>query len=86
MEEDKVKWHSKKKYPCKRGKGEHEWGEPLIKFKPEVRYTYRFERGTLDSSDLQPEYKLTRAEVKVVLETRCKNCNKKAVSYLSQKL
>ena len=31
INDDNVKWHSKKKYPCKRNKGEHEWGEPTIK-------------------------------------------------------
>lgn len=34
INDDNVKWRSKKKYPCKRNKGEHEWGEPTILHKP----------------------------------------------------
>ncbi len=43
IKDDVVKWFSKKKYPCKRNKGEHEYGEPVITFPPSIKYLYKIE-------------------------------------------
>lgn len=88
--DDNVKWRSKKKYPCKRNKGEHEWGEPTILHEPRVRYIYN--EGSVDSpnppdrfSDIE-ELKFSHAEISLLLETRCIHCGKKVLTYLEDKL
>lgn len=90
INDDNVKWRSKKKYPCKRNKGEHEWGEPTIKHEPRVRYIYN--EGSVDSpnppdkySDIE-ELKFSHAEISLLLETRCIHCGKKVLTYLEDKL
>jgi len=86
IKDDVVKWFPKKKYTCKRNKGEHEYGEPVITFPPRVRYIYKTERGVLDSHELQPEHKYIRTEINIGLEARCKHCGHKSIAYLSDKL
>jgi hypothetical protein len=91
INDDVVKWHSKKKYTCKRNKGEHEWGEPVITHHPKIRYIYKEGTGVLMSSKLEIERMLNgaqyqRAEISLVTEVRCIHCNKKATNYLSDKI
>lgn len=82
----KVKVPSKKKYPCKRNKGEHEWNKPTFKYEPDVNYIYKTDTGILQTNELCNDLKLIRAEVKVWIETSCKHCGHKVVSYLSDKI
>ena len=84
-EDDKVKWPSRKKYPCKRNKGEHEWLEPIITYKPVVRYSYG-NNGLLDSPELLSELLLNHAYMSLVAETRCKHCNKKVLIFFREKI
>lgn len=81
-----VKWPPKKKYNCKRNKGEHEFLSPLFKHKPQVRYLYKTKNGILDSGELQKEGKFIRAEISIFAETICKHCGKKYLSFLRDKL
>lgn len=90
INDDNVKWRSKKKYPCKRNKGEHEWGEPTIKHQPRVRYIYN--EGSVSSSNPPDKYqqlkdlRYSHAEIHMMLETRCIKCGKKILTYISEKL
>jgi hypothetical protein len=87
MLEEKVKWPSRKKYPCKRNKGEHEYNEPVIIWPPRVRYIYEMDnKSVLDSSRLHPEYKFLKAEVTLGAETKCKHCGKKHRTWFREKL
>jgi len=86
ISDDKVRWPSIKKYPCKKGKGEHEYLEPILKYKPEIRYVYRTKTGILFSGKIEKDYRYLRTEVSVVLETTCKNCGHKCVSYLTDNI
>jgi hypothetical protein len=87
QQEDKVKWPSLKKYNCKRNKGEHEYSEPVIIYKPRVRYIYKTEnKSILDSDKLYPEHKFIEAVISLVTETRCKHCNKKVLTFFKEKL
>jgi len=86
IEEEKVKWPSKKKYTCKRNKGEHEYLEPVAYFKPLVRYIYETDRGILDSGKLCPEHKYLRTEIAVAFVTVCKHCGHKATSIMANDL
>jgi hypothetical protein len=92
MKEEIVKWFSKKKYPCKKNKGEHEWGKPeLLYDTPDVRYSYKTEHGILKTSEPEntrfcKKYKLLEANVSVVTETRCIHCGKKVTSFLRDKI
>ena len=86
LEEEKVRVRSKRKYTCKRNRGEHEYLEPVIVFKPMVRYLYETDRGILDSRGLHPEYKYLRTEIHLITETRCKHCGHKALSIFTDKI
>ena len=86
IEEEKVKWTSKKKYTCKKNKGEHEYLEPVAFFKPLVRYIYKTDRGILDSGKLCPEYKNPKTIISAVLVAVCKHCGHKAVSFINNDL
>lgn len=83
--EDQVKERSVKKYNCKKNKGEHEWGEPIIKYQS-VRYTYKTNMGILDSDSLYKDKKLEYAKIGFMYEVFCKHCNKKNTGFLSNKL
>ena len=82
IEEEKVKWLSKKKYICKRNKGEHEYLDPIMLYKPLVRYIYKTDRGILDSGKLCPENKYLRTKISVSFVTICKHCGHKAISIM----
>lgn len=84
-DEEKVKERSLRKYTCKKNKGEHEWGEPIVKHRA-ILYIYKTPRGEMHSGTLCPEYKLKGAKVSFFSETHCKHCNKKATNYFSDKL
>lgn len=88
IEEEKVKWRSKKKYNCKRNKGEHEYLKPVLVFEPSYNYIYDTPIGQLHSSKLQTDagYEYVRTEVKVFLECVCKHCGHKAAAYMSDKI
>ena len=87
MLEEKVKWQSKKRYTCKRNKGEHEYLKPVIMFEPRVRYIHEKDnKGILDSYRLHPEYKYLRTEIHLMTETRCKHCGHKALTFFTDKL
>jgi hypothetical protein len=86
IEEDKVKWPSKKRYICKKGKGEHEYLDPTIKYKPSITYIYKTTSGELHSRQINKDGLLIRTEIRIILETRCKNCGHKCVSFLSDKI
>ena len=87
IEEEKVKWQSKKKYTCKRNKGEHEYLKPVIMFEPSVRYIYEKDnKGILDSHRLHPEYKYLRTEIHLMTEARCKHCGHKALTFFTDKI
>ena len=86
IEEEKVKWTSKKKYTCKRNKGEHEYLDPVILFKPVVRYIYKTDSGILDSSKLCPEYKYLGTDISVAFVTLCKHCGHRANSFMIKDL
>ena len=86
MEEEKVKWPSKKKFTCKRNKGEHEYLSPIIKYQPSVDYVYQTKNTIMYSPRFYPEQTPVRAEVTIVLETQCKHCGHKCVSYLRDKI
>jgi len=87
LEDEKVKWRSKKKFNCKGNKGEHEFLAPIITYKPVVRYFYKTDKNMiLDSNKLHPEYKFIKAEVSLATESRCKHCGKKALNFFSQKI
>lgn len=84
--EDKVKVPSKRKYPCKRNKGEHEWGDPKLKYPPQVTYIYKLQHSTLHTHTPYKEHKLRDCTVDVWLEITCIHCGKKHLSYLSDKI
>ncbi len=87
MKEEIVNWISKKKYPCKKNKGEHEWGKPKLLYDtPAVRYSYKTERGILDTSEPEKDYKLLETTIDVATEVRCVHCGKKAFSFLKGKI
>ena len=87
IEEEKVRWQSKKKYTCKRNKGEHEYLEPVIMFEPRVRYIYETDdKGRLDSYKLEPKYKYLRTEIHLMTEARCKHCGYKALTFFTDKI
>ena len=87
IEEEKVKWLSKKKYTCKRNKGEHEYLDPVIMFEPSVRYIYEKDnKGRVDSYKLEPKYKYLRTEIHLMTETRCKHCGHKVLTFFTNKL
>ena len=87
IEEEKVKWRSLKKYPCKRNKGEHEYLEPIIKSEPSVEYVYKIEDGSIAySNKLYPLLKLKETRVNTIVETICKHCGHKNLTFLSGKL
>jgi len=89
LEEEKVRVRSKRKYTCKRNKGEHEYLKPVFVFEPSYNYIYNDDgHGQLHSSKLtnDPKYKYVRTEVKVFLECVCKHCGHKALAYLTDKL
>ena len=87
IKDDVVKWFSKKKFNCKRNKGEHEYGEPVITFPPSIKYVYKTDNGgMLLSHELEPKYKYLRTEISIAIEARCKHCGKKSVVFLSDKL
>lgn len=83
--EEKVKCRSKKKYTCKRNRGEHEFLEPVIKYKQSIRYIHKLERGTLYTDKLQDE-PLIRTEINIALETHCKHCGHKQLVFLSERI
>lgn len=87
IEEEKVKWRSLKKYPCKKGKGEHEYLQAQIKHNM-VRYIYRTKNGVCDSGEIikKDDYKYLRTELHIMTETFCKNCGHKSISFLSDNL
>jgi len=86
IEEEKVKWISKKKYTCKRNKGEHEYLKPAILYGPIVRYIYKTDSGILDSGKLCPEHKYLRTEIGVSFVTVCKHCGHNATSFMTNNL
>jgi hypothetical protein len=83
--DEKVKWPSKNKFNCKRNKGEHEYLTPTIKYQPTVRYIYKAKNNILKSHNLENEEYLY-TEVGTVLETVCKHCGHKVLSFLSEKI
>lgn len=85
-EEERVKWKSKKRYKCKKNKGEHYCSDPVIKYKPGIRYIYKTNEGILESERLHPEYKFMKAIISLATETRCKHCNKKFFTFFSEKI
>jgi uncharacterized membrane protein YkgB len=89
-QEEKVKNYSLKKYPCKRNKGEHEYLEPIIKSEPSVAYIYKTKEsfGTVITHSLKPrqELKLFETRVRIEIETICKHCGHKNLTFLSGKL
>ena len=85
MQEETVKWPSKKKHNCKRNKGEHEYSPPVIVYRPEVRYIYKTDNNCiLNSPNLHPEYKYLKTEITLATETRCIHCDKKEMSFFNQ--
>lgn len=87
INDDNVKWRSKKKYPCKRNKGEHEWGEPTFTYEPSVRYIYN--NGLLNSPEppsKHPDDKFDYAQVSGLGEVRCVHCGKKNLFLLDNKI
>ena len=87
IKEDKVRWPSQKKYACKRNKGEHEYSEPVIIYKPAVRYTYETADGfTIDTPNPRREYKHGEAHITLATETRCKHCGKKVLTFFKDRL
>ncbi len=92
MKEEIVKWFSKKKHPCKKNKGEHEWGKPKLLYDtPTVRYSYKTEKGILNTSEPENtryfiKYKLLETTINVATEVRCIHCGKKALSFLKGKI
>jgi len=85
MLEEKVKWFSKKKYTCKRNKGEHEYLKPIILYQPSIRYIYKSKGGgQLHTNVYQddPDYKYLRTEATIVLESVCKHCGHKVTSFM----
>ncbi len=87
MQEEIVKFPSKKKYPCKKNKGEHEWGKPKLLYDtPSVRYSYKTERGILDTDKAEKGHKLLETSITVVIEVRCIHCGKKSLSFLRDKI
>ena len=86
IEEEKVRVPSKKKYTCKRNKGEHEYLEPVAFFKPLVRYIYKTNRGILDSGKLCPEHKYLKTEISVSFVALCKHCGHRATSFMIKDL
>ena len=86
INDDVVKCPPKKKYTCKKNKGEHEYLTPTLKYEPSVKYIYDTGDGILYSPELKNGYKYLRTELSVILETRCKYCGHKCVSYLTDKL
>lgn len=86
MEDEEVKWPSKKKWPCKKNKGEHEYLEPTVYMGPSIVYIHETERGTRYSKELLKEYKLLRTELSVFYECRCKHCYHKYMVMLTDKI
>ena len=89
INDEVVKWPSKKKYNCKRNKGEHEYLTPIIEYKPSIRYIYKTPAGgELHSSEPQssPEYKYIRTEMTVVYKSVCIHCGKEVLSFLRDKI
>jgi len=86
IEEETVKYYSKKRYNCKRNKGEHDFGEPQVTYKPQVLYIYDTGSGVLHSHRLLKEYKYLRTEIHLAFTTTCKVCGHKAVSFLVDKI
>ena len=86
LEEEKVRVRSKRKYTCKRNKGEHEYLEPVIIYKSRINYIYKTNRGILSASELQTKYKYLRTEISLGIEARCKHCGHKALTFFTDKL
>ena len=90
IKEERVKWFSKKKFACKKNKGEHEYLTPTIKYQPEVRYIYKTKNGILDSYELENEKYLDAeylyAQISIGLETTCKHCGHKVLSFLREEI
>ena len=87
LEEEKVRVKSKKKYTCKRNKGEHEYLEPVILYEPSVRYIYKTNNGgMMFAHKHHKEYKYIKTEVSIVLECVCKHCGHKALSFMRDKI
>lgn len=85
--EENVRWPAKKKYNCKRNKGEHEYSIPIIRREPSVEYIYKTNDGYILNSDkLHPEYKFLHTEITFFVETRCKHCGKKVLLLFSKKI
>ena len=87
IEEEKVRVPSKKKYNCKRNKGEHEYLEPTILYNSNIRYVYKVKNGgIMFSNEQHPEYKYIRTELSIALECICKHCGHKAISFMTDKI
>ncbi len=87
MKEEIVKWFSKKKYPCKKNKGEHEWGKPeLLYGGPYIIYSYKTDISIMDTNRFTKKYELLGASVHIITETKCIHCGKKATSFLRDKI
>jgi hypothetical protein len=88
INDEAVKWPSKKKYNCKRNKGEHEYLTPTVEYKPDILYIYKTDGGELHThqQELSPEYKYLRTEMTVVYKSVCKHCGKVMLSFLTDKL
>ncbi len=87
IKDDVVKWPSKRKYPCKRNKGEHEWGLPCLKYGLDVRYLYENENGgVISTSEFFPEKKLINVYVEGLVELTCKHCGHKASLFIQEKI
>lgn len=84
--EDVVKWPSKKKYPCKRNKGEHEWGEPKVVYGPCIDYTYEDNNVIITSNNLDKDKKLKKVMLRYYIEVNCIHCGKKSLVFLSGKI
>lgn len=85
-QDDKVRWPSIKKYPCKRNKGQHEYINPTLVYEPDITYIYKTDGGELHSSELHKELKYIKTKFSVFYEIRCKHCGKKQVFYLSDNI
>lgn len=93
IDEDKVRERPKKMFPCKRNKGQHEWGDPEIE--SSVRYIHLGSRRSVMSSDSPNEarigfqgetFKFSHSEISVRLESKCTHCGKKELTYLKHKI
>jgi hypothetical protein len=89
IDDENVKWFSKNKYPCKRNKGQHEWGKPKVMCPACVRYLYKTKSGDiLDAGELQDEnrYRFIKAELLLSYEVRCIHCGKKELILFRDKI